>query len=538
MGPSLLELLPFAMERRCLALVALVVALAAVLGRAGRRDRLGLAFVIALGATLRFLFSQDTLMDMSNYWREPPVLEWLRGAGMPVYVAFADGMDRFSVFSHLHLVLSCVLPLLVYCLADVMFGQRRISLCAAFLSAICPLQIHFAASESMYISSNFLTTGSFLLLHSAFAERHRGMQLLYGLGAIQLYEVAVRAREANILFGALAFVAAVWLLAAPGRRAWCKMLWALPLVALSAEHGLERTAGLSRHGGDAAPLSISQHLEVVWNTFPLDTIASSLLSNNYLRPSLYPVGISLLALLGMARLARSDRRHLFYLVSYFSIFYVGHATVVAWDQVATSRYGLQSVLPISLAAAFGLDSLLQLRARYWRSAATRRITAQAVCVSLFFASYLPALTIHRLPPSDIQEEYAFLRELQARNVPELGALVIEPDVADAGEFSAGIGKGPRFSYFGRRVRGGELVDAVGWSRSLPSTYDGAVYLYIGLPCYFMRPPGQTIAPACAEFIDTDEWEVVASKLIEGRRHDTSNGYAATGETIAFYRRKN
>src|SRR5690606_23037033 len=187
--------------------------------------------------------------------------------------------------------------------------------------------------------------------------------------------------------------------------------------------------------------------EVVSTTFPLDRVASSLVANNYLRPSLYPIGIAVLALLGTARLFGSQRRHLFYLVSFFSIFYVGHATVVAWDQVAMSRYGLQSVLPISLAAAFGLDYALQLRARHWPRATALRLATDCGFALLFLASFLPALTIYRLPPSDIQEEYAFLRELQVGNVPEPGALVIEPDVADAGGYSAGIGEGTRFSYF-------------------------------------------------------------------------------------------
>lgn len=536
MGQGLLESLPFALERRSLALVALAVATVSVVERAGRRDQLRLASIIALGTGLRLFLSQDTLMDMSNYWRAPALLEWLHGAGVPVYALFADGMDRFEVFSRLHLVLSCALPLLVYCLAEELFDRRRVSLCAAFLTAICPLQIHFAASESMYISSNFVTTGAFLLLHRAFAERSRGMQLLYGLAAIQLFEVAVRSREANILFGALAVVAAVWLLAAPGRRAWLKALWGLPLLVLSVEHALERTAGLARQG-DAASLSWSQHLEVVWRTFPPDTIASNLLANNYLRPSLYPLGITLLALLGLTRLARSDRRHLFYVVSFFSIFYVGHATVVGWDQLAISRYGLQSVLPVSLAAAFGLDYLLQLRSRIENNRAGLRLAADCGFALLLLATIPPALTVHRLPPTDIQEEYAFLREMRARSIPPPGTLVIEPDVADAGGLSAGIGKGPRFAYFGRRVRGGDLEDAVAWSRTLPSAHEGTIYLYIGLPCYFMRPPAQTVAPACAELLDADDWELIASKRIDGRRHDTSNGYAATGNIIALYSRR-
>lgn len=536
MGHGLFESLPFALERHILALVALATAVGSVVGKTARRDQLHLASVIAAGIGLRLLYSQDTLMDMSNYWRAPAILDWLHGAGVPVYALFADGMDRFEVFSRLHLVFSCALPLLVYCLADELFGRRRVSLCAAFLTAICPLQIHFAASESMYISSNFLTTGAFLLLHRAFAERHRGMQFVYGLGAIQLYEVAVRSREANILFGALAAVAALWLLAAPGRRASLKALWALPLLVLSAEHALERTTGLSRQG-DAASLSLAQHLDVVWKTFPPDTIASNLLANNYLRPSLYPIGITLLALLGIVRLARNERRHLFYVLSFFSIFYVGHATVVGWDQLAISRYGLQSVLPIALAAGFGLDYMLQLRSRLDNEAPALRFAAISGVALLLLSTIPPALTIHRAPPSDIQEEYAFLRELRARDLPPPSSLVIEPDVADVGALSAGIGKGPRFAYFGRRVRGGDLEDAVSWSRTLPSTGDGTVYLYVGLPCYFMHPPGQAIAPACAEFLETGEWEVIASRRIDGRRHDTSNGHAATGNTIALYRRR-
>lgn len=518
------------------AIAALVDAVIVVLARASRRELLAVACIVALGIVLRLVFSPATLLDMSNYWREPAVFPWLADRGLPIYALFPDGLDRFQVFSALNLACSAALPLLLYCLAEVMFGQRRVALSVAVLAAICPMQIYFAASESMFISSNAASVATFLLLHSAFAARRMVVEVFYALGCIALYaQVTVDARQVNFLFGALAVVAAIWNVMGGGPGRWRKALWAVPLVELSVRHFLDTTTSIP--GVTVGAGSLAERLEAAWPGWSIDGVLDNLRANDYLRPSLYPLGITLLAVTGALRLLIRQPRHLFYLVAFFAIFYVGHVSVHAWDETAAARYGLQSAIPILLAAAFGLDAAVSAYA--WATARSPRwaLAGGAAVLTLVLATFVPASTLYRLPPSDIQEEYAFLRALAARGLPEPGALVIEPDVADVGRTSAGIGKGPRFAYFGRTVSGAELVQSVGWARCLPAEHDGPVYLYIGLPCFFMRPPAEPIAGACAELLRAAEWELVDEQPISGRRHDTSNGFAATGHTIALYRMK-
>ena len=61
------------------------------------------------------------------------------------------------------------------------------------------------------------------------------------------------------------------------------------------------------------------------------------------------------------------------------------------------------------------------------------------------------------------------------------------------------------------------------------------YLYIGLPCYWLREEQQEINPACEKARAEHPWVPVRTHTIQGWQHDITNGRAALGKEIGLYR---
>jgi hypothetical protein len=511
-----------------------VFVVGAVVARAPRRTQLLLAAVLGLGALLRGLLAPDTLMDMSNYEREPVLFRWFQQSGFSPQLLFPDGWDRWQQILALDLVVSCLLPLVVFAHAQVCFGDPRISLFATALFAICPIPIYFARSDNLYITSALLSSTTFVLLHAAMSARFWLEELLAGLAAVALFGITLSARQENFLFGGLAVAPAALALWGGGKGRFRRAAWALALLVIGFRAYWETSKW--QVGGDTA--TVADTAALVFHIWTPDPVKHLLWTNNYLfKPWILPLPFTLLAVAGLVWTWRHRRSAFVYVFWWFSVFYVGHGVIPAWDDTAAARYGMHTIIPLLFAAAFGLAWALE-AFRGWSPAPSTRLASLGGAAVFALASGAWGGGLFRQPESDVQAEYRFLRELSARSEPPAGALVIE----NYGNYSKLLRDGTffaiktrnRFDYFGVRARGGRQAQEIASARTFVPGHSGPVYLYLGLPCLWLRR-GAERSKSCAAALASASWEKVASRRVTERPHDNANGDPADGGEIALYR---
>lgn len=511
-----------------------VLVVGTVLARAPGRTRLVLAGVVALGAALRWVLAPETLMDMSNYEREPVIFRWLEQSGFAPQLLFPDGWDRWRQILALDLAVSFLLPIVVFAHAQVCFGDPRISLFAAALFAVCPIPIYFARSDNLYVTSALLSSTTFVLLHAAMSARFWLEEALAGLAAVGLFGITLAARQENFLFGGLALAPVALALWSAERGRWRRALWGLALLGLALRTYWETSRWQA--GGDNA--SVADTAALVFHVWTPDPLLHLAWTNNYLlKPWILPLPFTLLTVAGLVWTWRHRRRAFAYVSWWFGIFYVGHGIIPAWDDTATARYGMHTVIPLVFAGAFGLAWLVD-RAKAWSPAPALRTAAYGGAGVFVMATGLWGGGLFRQPESDVQQEYRFLREVVDGGVPEKGALVLESygshdRILRDGEFFA-IKTRPRFDYFGVRARKGRNSQEISTARTFVPGHRGPTYLYLGLPCLWLRR-GDALSKSCAAALSWGEWEKVASRRIDGRRHDNANGDATGGGEVALYR---
>jgi hypothetical protein len=504
-----------------------------VLSRVPRRTLWSLAAIALLGIALRWLFAPPTLMDMSNYEREPVLFRWFASAGFPLQALFPAGWDRWQQILALDFAVSCLLPIVVFAHAQVCFSNPRLSIFAAALFAVCPIPIYFAHSDNLYVTSALMSSMTFVVLHAAMSAPSLTAEVVLGLGALALFTPTLEARQENFLFGGLVLAPMALKLTSGEKGRWRKVMWGVVLFVLAFR--MYWTLARGNAGGSGASVgAVARFVFEEWTDNPLKHL---LWTNNYVvKPWLLPLPISLLAIAGMWWTWRHQRRAFFYIAWWFAVFYIGHGIIPAWDDTATVRYGMHTIIPVLFAAAFGLEWFLQ----YLKEAPPSWRSPAAMAGLLVFVTLTGwwGCGLFRQGESDVQEEYRFLRELAERGIPENGALVIESygnyeQYWITPNFRA-IGTVNRFEYFGVKNVKGHNEQMIKSARTFVTGQTGPVYLYTGLPCIWLRMGAET-SRSCAAALSWAKWEKVASHTIAGRHHDKSNGYWSKGGEITLWR---
>jgi hypothetical protein len=505
------------------------------LAAADARGRWSVLAWIVAGGVARMVFAPVTLLGMSNYERVPSVFEWFRRHGINLHAAFPDGLDRWEEIHAVNLLLACMLPLLVFIHARLVFEDDRIASRASLLAAMTPIPIYFAQSDVMFIWSMAISSVCLILLHAAHRARTEFGDVLYGLAAFLTLDGVLEARQLNFFFGGVAVLSTSEILAQRPSHWWLKLWIPLVMLFVSLEYFWHMAVALA--GGATDPL-------VVLRTITDQGEGSSLVwrllwTNNFLFPTTTPLGFTVLVVLGAWDLWRRHRARWVYVVGWFVMFYVGHGILTAWNTTAMCRYGLHTIIPLCFFAGVGIGTFWnRFGMAWWAERAQKPAWMKlAVAAVLIFTTWL-GFGLFREPVSDVQQEYAFLRSLMDRGIIEPGATIVE-SYGDAdrhiysGDFFA-IRARPRFQYFGVRVEGGELKPTFRTSTG-PIQTDGPLYLYEGLPCFWRTPGGQQISDSCRDARADLTWDPVETLEITGIRHDFSNGRDAKGKVIGLYR---
>ena len=469
------------------------------LREAPRWTAIGLLTVVVVGAILRLAIAEETTLEPWSYTRFMIVAK-LVYEGPSMALLHPEPLFMTDVITTTVLACAIVVPIPVFLLARGLLGSDRAALVCAGLVAVLPLHIRFSHSDVSSIPSLTISALMFAMALAAAREPSRrvaiAMLVLLPVPMVLVFLL----RPPNILYASLLLV----LVFAVDRSPVAKSrLLALVLVVLAVTLGFGVPHLLEHYGREVREgLSVDtlgSALEVIFS-FEYDSL---------LNPRFTPPGVTLLAIVGAVDLGRRRRwRLLACLAGWLLASLVVHAYVVPKSSLMQARYHLHLVIPFVCLAACGIEAAFD-RIRDPRRA---RMIAGALTAYIVASPAIHLAFIRDVELND-QREWTFVHDLRAE-IPA-GCTIVE---------YAGEGAGSRFARVGAHVV--ESMPRNVWTIAEASELDAllgdrdrCLYWYEGLPCFGQRPPGTTIAPACAQVHEDAALEEVRRLELVSRPYD-------------------
>ncbi len=520
----------------------LLAVLAMVLWRALRDEPrhagLAVAGLTVAGAALRLALAPRTTLDVWPYSRLLALPHQLFTS--PTLAALAARLGLRIHLSELVLTYttaaSLLAPAALFAHGKALLRDSRAALWAAAMITVLPAHIHFSRSDTGFIPSAVFASMTFALISQALRDPDARWRLAALLAAPMLVLATLEQRALNTLFPVL-YLAQIWALQpdeVPARRRVT-----VSVVVLAA-------AALFVFGG-----FVESNRESIAETLRLQTLLNALdgLSNpdfnTLLRVSITPPACLALAAVGLYTLTEGPRARLgAFLIAWMALFYTANSVIVPLTPEMQSRYHLHLAAPFVLAAGVGLCALLDAAAR--RAPRTARPLAAAAALLLAATPWMHRGYERRADFND-QREYDFVRAARDR-IPR-GCTVLEhldPDDRHALRFDrmgTVLDRGRRLQDFRamRATRAPLQPEHPLSDEALATLADppDCLVVYLGLPCFGAKEPGEPVAPACAALRAAAPMDLVAHTRFASRPYDenASQGimHQAVDVDLALYR---
>ncbi len=373
----------------------LVVALVGALRKSSRATGWLLLGITVVALIVRLLQSDSVPMTAWPYSRMVPLAERLACAtGFRELVElYGWGVFETNLSHHVNLIMSVLTPAVVFAHARALLDDERQALAAAAILALLPMHIRFSASDIHFIQSMMMSSLSFALLYDQLKTR-RALRV-WGLGlAIAFATIAMyQARPLNVLFAPL-FAFAILVTSGPSVPRRRRLLTLAMIVATSLFFFIAILLP-NFHAQVSEGLSFSVLYKALKGL--IDTSYNTLIN-----PSVTPLGLTLLAILGGVSLRREGRSAvLVFLVGWLAAFYVAHSIIQPRAIENAARYHMHIVVPFVLLAAASLPWIL--RQPRW-------------CVALIGIYIAASPILHqsfiRAGDYTMEQEYLFIDELR------------------------------------------------------------------------------------------------------------------------------
>lgn len=483
-----------------------------------------LGAIALAGFVLRLLIAQDAPMNAFAFQRVLPLASQVMHSPVLSVTSSMTGQTFFltGVISWTNFALACLTPLALFAHARYLLRDDRSALVAAALIAFLPMHIRFSRSDVQFITSLLSSSLTFVVLYGALTERSRR----YAAALFALLPVLSLAtylsRPENIIFAGLD-IGAILLYASrevPRRRRHL----ALALIGLTAAWSVY--SNLLAHFAH----NVQDGLSIRTLMFAARVLIDRQ-RNTLLNPSMTPVGVGLLAVIGFVQLWRAgERRRAVFLTTWLGTFFVVHSYVYA-EPMMMARYHLHLVSPLILLAAAATPALVRLKP--WMRAA-------------LFAYVLAWPWIHLRFERDVDfsemHEMAFLREQRMRVPADCTVLEFVPSTAPSmpemreasrvGRAGFALRDGafaPAMQFVslaefpaGRRFTARDAEPLTAQARELLAHPPSCLMIYEGLTCRTHLPRGARVAPACAEALGRVHAQAVGQLRFAARRYDDPN----------------
>lgn len=476
------------------------------LADAPRSTAWALLALTAAGALVRVLWSVDTSLDVWPYDRSVALTRAVWESG--IYSAITNALGVTSYYTEFAadfgFVFALVTPLAVYCHGSQILDSRRAGLWAAVFVTFHPAHIRFSHSETAFIPSIVLSCLTFAMLHTALKDRNRLWRWVGTLAVVPLSLLVFATRPLNLVFAPLMVFTALYLVPKPAPLSRRLVGAALVLGSGVWSYLFEMRVN------QQASLEMVEPLEIFVNGF---LVLGSFELNTLIRPDMTPPILMVLAVLGVVLGLRQGLKTIVgFLVVWLLLFLWLHAFVLPIHGEMQSRYHLHLLVPFVFMAALGAETLL-----------SERKSLRWIAVAVVAASPVLHQSFVRDVFANDQHEYEFVR-LTRHEIPD-GCTVLEFT-------SPPRGHGLRYLRGGARLVDGmrqpkfaaidmqhpdaesrELAPEVAATLEAPPD---CLYYYEGLPCWFDKRDGESLAPQCVAVRDALQWELVAEARFENR----------------------
>lgn len=370
---------------------------ARVLRRAPRSTGLALLGIVVLGTVLRVLIAREAILTAWTYTRIVPLAKAISDGVLFDWLTrhFDHQVYLTDLIFKTNLVLASLTPLPLFLHASFLLKDFRSALVAAAIFAVLPIHITFSRSDVYFIQSLFFSSLAFATLYSALSDPSKTWRLI-SLGFLgPLLFTVFLARPLNLIFCPLLLVTAF---VTVGRDVLMVRRWIAAFV-ITVPAVLDLGLNLLVGYGEQVHEGLGMRTLVqAWN------MLFDLQRNTVINPSITPVVIPALMVLGLYTLWRSGRSSIaIYLFGWLAAFFVTHAFIVPFRPTMMARYHLHLVSPVVLMAAAAAPTILD-RPRW---------VAAALALYLL-ACPLIHIGFERGVDFSIQREFEFLTSLRDR----------------------------------------------------------------------------------------------------------------------------
>lgn len=490
--------------------------------------------IVVVGAALRLLISEPVQMEarpwsngrvvpLAQVIYDGPVLGWAASRGGTFYLT--------DVIFTTNLLLAIATPAVLFAYARLLFRDDVRALAAAGLIALLPEHIRFSHSDVAQIESVLTSALTFVALYTFLQHPSRRWRVCSGVAMTILAAATYRVRPENIVFFPLD-VFALWVIARAG----------VPRARVAAAAVL--VVALGAFGWVARPLVYSPGERLLAAAWDAVQVLPDPVMNTLLNPSVTPVVMLVVAVVGAAALWKHERARAVFLLGWLAFFFFAESAVIGETLAMQARYHLHLAVPFVLLCAAGIPRVLRL------PRAPRAAVVMLVVLS-------PALHLPFERDVDFYElrEFQFLEALRAK-IPE-GCTVLEfqpelpPGPVPAGEGTLEASRvarvcahrGPRapwtvvplatFDVGAEKERLSDRARVI-----LAHEPRGCEMFFEGLTCRSHRGPTERVAPVCREVGERRHLVLVADASVRGRGivwwrgvagrfRDTALGGAAT-----------
>lgn len=503
-----------------LALVPAITTLGGAVRALAGRAWLGALALLAASGLVRAA-APPQLLGVNVYGREIPALWQLARHELPLALVLPDGLNVFEQSMCFNAVVSTVTPLAILALALRLLRDAATAWWAAAAAAMCPMLASFGRSEDAAVGAQLAAVLAVTLFLDACESARPGRTLLAASGCLVWFGIALEARPPNAAL-VLVLAAVAWASGVRGRRVAvaAALVAATAALGVAAARNVARTTRVSDAPGVGSLYPSGSELGQLLVQLPQTAKV-----NWYFGAELFPLWLSLAAVLGLVIAWGTRRRTFVVLAGWFSVAFGAQLLVGASTPAIAARYGLSSVVPVLLAAGLGMAHLVaRVRAA---SSGPHPVSLGAAAAGVFLAVASTAWSTRALGrvADDANSEYLFLERLWDEGAIPPGSAVIEAYARN---------EAPRFLHLGRRTRAGADEQVVQAFRGVVE-HEGRLFRYDGLPCLWWQHEKPVLRETCGAPLPNHELRVVAERAVTEPLHDAGPGRRpAVGGVLRLY----
>jgi hypothetical protein len=355
-----------------------------------------------------------TLMGTNRLCEAHAFPPWPPGYHSIVARAFSIFGDSESVAYNLTALFGFLSVALIFLMTYLLFNSQKIALCTAFLFNLIPVHLKYSGTMSLEIPSLFFISATYLT--ALIYVRRATIRTLFLLVSFSVFTFYMRPENGALLFFIPFFI---FLFADKDKYDKGKFirhsLFTLAFLILAVPYFLHMYLGISSSPGQEWNAGLHERLGRFFKQAPGNLF--------FWFSDFTPLPLTLLAIFGILRLLKENRRILLFFFVWFIVFfllYSQHHTASFVNNPDGDRFSLPLYLAVVIFAGFGLFEAIGLFK-------INKIVLFLLFSFLFIETFSPLrISLDRTFSRDVYKEYRFILENKDRISEDMYVITFTP----------------------------------------------------------------------------------------------------------------